>query len=260
MNSKLSPNTVERISVDKWQYWKEQTYYQKELRDRALGLAPEMESAKHIAHLVAENYHEGDVILDAGCGAGHYIRSLQKHLGTDFSYTGVDITAPHIADARQIFAAFPQYEFLEADVRELPFPDGEFAVTICCNTVPHVPNAAQALRELARVTKRLLLVRMLVGSETVITKKALTSEMDDKGEPCEYAYTNIYSEDFVWDAFGEPREKVEFLLPQYNEDSIRAHYARHSKDAGALSTTRMIDGSEAKGYLILPWRVVKLAR
>ena len=108
-----------------------------------------------------------------------------------------------------------------------------------------MPNAAQALRELARVTSRLLLVRMMVGSETLITKKAFNSQMDDKGEPCEFAYTNIYSEDFIWDALGEPREKVEFMLPQYDQDSIRAHYARHSKDAGALSTTRMIDGSEA---------------
>ena len=246
--------------VNNWQYWKERSYYQRELRDRALGLLPEMESAKQIARLVGGQYRDGDRILDAGCGTGHYILSLQKHLGKNFAYTGVDLTQQHISDARRIFSDYPHYTFLEGDVRSLPFAAGEFDITICCNTIPHVPRAAQALRELARVTRKMLLVRMLVGDQVLITKTAFTTTTGEDGEPSEFAYNNIYTRDFVAGAIGGRIEDLEFLPPHYDEASIRAHFERHSKDAGASWTTRIIDGCQVKGYLILPWMIVRMVR
>jgi SAM-dependent methyltransferase len=243
-------------SEKNWRYWDNAEYYQQELRQRALGQLPEMESAKCIARQVAAVFEAGDNILDAGCGAGHYLLSLKRVLAGDFDYKGVDVTAQHVSAAQSAFAGQSNISFQIGDVRELPFKDKEFSVTICANTIPHMPQAATALRELVRVTRKHLLVRMLVGNEILITKKAYSDRLDDQGEPIEFAYVNIYTGKFIIDSIGMPAEKVEFLTDDYDPAQIERHYERHRLEGGPSRTTRVLDGLQVKGYLLLPWKIV----
>lgn len=237
-------------------YWDTAQYYQSELRRRALGELPEMESAKAIARHVAAIFEPGDGILDAGCGTGHYWLSLRKLLTTDFAYTGVDLTAQHVLDAQRIFSDRPDVFFRTGDIRALPFGDKQFAITICANTIPHIPHAAEALRELVRVTRKHLFIRMLVGNENVITKKAYSDMMDGNGEPMEFAFVNIYTEKFVLAATGVPERRVAFLEDEFDPRQIDKHFDRHHEAAGVNRATRVIDGLQLKGYLLLPWRLV----
>ena len=241
-----------------WQYWKEAKYYQQELRQRALGELPEMESAKCVSEHVAEVFQPGDSVLDAGCGAGHYLLSLRKCLRGDFAYTGVDITPQHVADAQTIFSEWPNVSFQAGDIRRLPFKDKEFAITICANTIPHMPQAAMALRELARVTRNHLFVRMLVGNEILITKKAYSDTLDEQGEPVEFAYVNIYTEKFVIESSGAPARNVTFLADRFDPARIERHYERHRHAAGDNRATRVVEGLQFKGCLLLPWKIARL--
>jgi SAM-dependent methyltransferase len=241
-----------------WNYWKGAKYYQEELRRRALGELPEMESAKCVAEYVAAVFQPGDNLLDAGCGAGHYLLSLRKALRGDFAYTGIDLTAQHIADARAVFAGWPKVSFEVGDVRRLPFPDRAFALTVCANTLPHIPQAAAALRELARVTRRYLFVRTLIGNEILITKKAYSNQLDDQGEPVEFGYVNIYTAEFIVQASGVPAGKAAFLPDKYDAAALGRHYERHRQAAGDHRATRVVDGLQFKGYLLLPWKIARL--
>ena len=71
--------------MENWNYWTERTYYNDELRDRAKGIKTEMESAKQIAQLVFDKSQKTNSIIDIGCGAGHYILSLEKYLKNNFN-------------------------------------------------------------------------------------------------------------------------------------------------------------------------------
>jgi SAM-dependent methyltransferase len=241
-----------------WQYWKDAPYYQDELRHRAEGKSPEMQSARQLSRLVASASRPDDNILDAGCGSGHYLNSLRRVIRHPFSYLGLDITPQHITAARQVFREQPNVQFLQGDVRTLPFPDSYFGITVCANTIPHIPQAARALRELVRVTSRTLLVRMLIGNEVVITKKALSDEMDAAGEPMEFSYVNIYTEQFVRSALGNSGASISFLDDEFDPEEMDLHFRRHVPDAGIQRATRIIDGFQAKNYLLLPWKVLKV--
>ena len=85
--------------------------------------------------------------LDVGCGEGRLTRLLAS-LGHDA--VGVDRSSALIEEARR---AHPEGSYVVAPIDALPFPDGEAALVICVNVLPHVLELDAALRELARVLR-----------------------------------------------------------------------------------------------------------
>lgn len=240
-----------------WNYWTERSYYHKELSDRAKGLKEEMEAAIHISNMIYDNATAYSSILDAGCGTGHFILSLEKKLNTDFNYLGVDITEQHIKDAVEIFSNKPNYNFVLGDVRSLPVSDNSYDVAICSNTIPHIPNIDKAIKELIRVSKNDVFIRMLVGGEVLITKKALSRDFDENGEPKSYMYVNIYDEQYIKDIVGDLGELF-IYDDKFDVEKIMKHYEAHKEAAGANVATRIIEENQFKGYLMLPWKIVHI--
>lgn len=240
-----------------WNYWRDRVYYQEELKKRALGEKEEMESAKFITSLVVKESNDCDSILDVGCGTGHFILSLEKKIKKTFLYHGIDITEQHIIDANSIFGNIKEYTFQIGDIRNLPIKDKSFNVSICSNTIPHIPNIDKAIQELIRTTKNDIFIRMLIGNETLISKKALTDEMDENGEPISYMYVNIYKEDYIKKIIGDSF-KVKIYDDVFDEERIKTHYKKHSEIAGNNIATNIINNKQFKGYLMLPWKVVHI--
>ncbi|MCL9805098.1 class I SAM-dependent methyltransferase [Flavobacterium amniphilum] len=240
-----------------WNYWTKRDYYHKELRDRAKGLKDEMEAAKQIASVVESKSESYDSILDVGCGTGHFILSLEKKLNSQFKYLGIDITQQHIDDANEIFSANQNYKFEVGDIRDLKLDDKTFEVSICSNTIPHIPNIKKAINELIRVSKGDVFIRMLIGDEVLITKKALSDKFNELGEPEDFMYVNIYTKDFVKECIGDVGEM--FVYDDvYDAEKIMKHYNEHKEIAGANIATRIVEGMQFKGCLMLPWKIVHI--
>jgi len=89
----------------------------------------------------------GVKILDAGCGAGGACVEAAK-LGCEV--TGVDASRAMLEVARE---RAPEARFKEADLESLPFDDYAFDAVIAVNSVLYAADAAQAMKELARVTR-----------------------------------------------------------------------------------------------------------
>lgn len=69
---------------------------------------------------------QGDVVLDAGCGDGFYLGSMQRECG--FQAHGVDISIPAVNAAAK---RFPACEWIVANAdRFLPYPDRTFSVVL----------------------------------------------------------------------------------------------------------------------------------
>jgi SAM-dependent methyltransferase len=78
--------------------------------------------------------------LDFGCGVGRLTRSLAPHFRHCY---GVDVSAPMIAAARRLNAAFPNCEFVvnaNPDLRM--FPDGHFDLIYSVLVLQHLPTRA----------------------------------------------------------------------------------------------------------------------
>jgi SAM-dependent methyltransferase len=77
-------------------------------------------------------------VLDLGCGVGHSFELLAPR-----ETVGADIDAGALAgQARQTVVA---------DMRSLPFPDGEFASVLSVQSLEHVPDPERVVAEAARV-------------------------------------------------------------------------------------------------------------
>lgn len=63
----------------------------------------------------------GYSVLDAGCGYGRISEWVEN-------YTGVDFSPDFIGMAKQ---RYPGKRFIQADLKELPFADGQFNIAVC---------------------------------------------------------------------------------------------------------------------------------
>ena len=107
----------------------------------------EVVHAEHLArYLVAVQLAESRIVLDAACGEG-YGTDLLAGAGAR-SAVGVDVDERTVAHAR---AKYPAAEFVEADVRQLPFEDGAFELVVSFETIEHVSDPESVLDELRRV-------------------------------------------------------------------------------------------------------------
>ncbi len=100
--------------------------------------------ADRIAHL------RPDTFLDAGCGEGFVTELLGARLpGTKLSGFDFNPAAVRLAAVKN-----PDVGFVTASIYDLPYPDGSFDAVGCFEVLEHQADPTPALRELARVSSR----------------------------------------------------------------------------------------------------------
>ena len=90
--------------------------------------------------------HVDGSLLDVGCGSGAYVTTEELHARV----FGCDIRK------FDTWAASPT-RFAIADAPRLPFRGGSFDTVSCFETIEHLPEPIETVRELTRVTKRLVI-------------------------------------------------------------------------------------------------------
>ncbi|MEU6882391.1 methyltransferase domain-containing protein [Streptomyces sp. NPDC046712] len=111
-----------------------------------------------------EQSGSGTAVADLGCGPGHVAAWLAGHGAKS---VGIDLSAGMIAAGRR---RFPEVEFREGDLLELPADDGEFGAAVAFYSIIHLaPGELRAAFEETRRSLRpsgLLLLAFHVGQET----------------------------------------------------------------------------------------------
>jgi SAM-dependent methyltransferase len=96
---------------------------------------------RHVAaYALCERYLGPGRIADVGCGIGHSYRLLAPR-----ETVGIDVDPTVLGGQGR--------ETVAADMRRLPFADGEFDGAIAVHSIEHVPDPPRALAEIARVLK-----------------------------------------------------------------------------------------------------------
>ncbi len=94
---------------------------------------------RHVAaYALAADYLPAGRLLDLGCGIGH-----SYHLLAPRETVGVDIEAAVLEGQER--------ETIVADMRRLPFADGEFSSVLSVQSLEHVPDPERVVEEVARV-------------------------------------------------------------------------------------------------------------
>ncbi|MGI6604808.1 MAG: class I SAM-dependent methyltransferase [Firmicutes bacterium] len=111
-----------------------------------------LEATEELIQLCA--LKDGMCVLDVGCGVGVTACQLVKRLGC--TVVGVDLSSGMLEHARhraEREGVADRVEFLEADARELPFPDSSFDAVIAESVTVFIAEKAMALGEYVRVAK-----------------------------------------------------------------------------------------------------------
>lgn len=233
------------------------------LYKRATGELPEMESSKAAAARLKTVLRPGDRLLDVGCGAGHYLRSLNHVVDVPFDYLGLDATPGYVELAKKALAGRPRTRFGVADIYRLGEADAAHDVVMCNNVLLHLPSIEQPLRELCRVARRFVLIRTMVGQNAFRIQEVLPDEhgnevFDEKGEPKVFHYFNIYGRDYVRRILeADPRVRS-VKIREDAEFDAGAIKRQEGYTPGNPNVTRMVDGRQVSGYIICPWSFIEI--
>lgn len=156
----LKSVAAEDVTTKHTQAWKSQDIPEKqralvdrELREMYRGaLRPPFRSLNEVLSRVLQT---GDSLLEVGCSSGYYSEVISYLIPKRCTYTGVDYSDPMIRMAQQLY---PQTSFAVASGDDLPFQDRSFDVVISGSVLQHCPNYPEHIVEIARVTKRSLLL------------------------------------------------------------------------------------------------------
>ncbi|OGV13386.1 MAG: hypothetical protein A2237_00015 [Stygiobacter sp. RIFOXYA2_FULL_38_8] len=250
---------------ESWRIWDKDKEYGDLFYRRAIGELPEMESSKALAKKVNEIITENDRILDVGCGGGHYLRSLDKKIKSSFSYTGIDQTEYYIKRAKEAFllalnenSLRTKTEFKVGDIFNIPVEDNNSEVVICNNVFLHLPSIEKPLKELIRVSKKHIIIRTLIGTNSFRIKQIeLPETYTEYGEPLNFHYYNIYSEDYIRNILNKQAGVENYYL----QDDLDYDPSVFSNDTNYISKkpddlTTTINGIQLNGYILEPWKFI----
>jgi SAM-dependent methyltransferase len=89
--------------------------------------------------------------LDAGCGTGEALNWLLGEVTSSGKVVGVDLSAAHVAAAKQ--RAAPEIQILRADLLDDLFAPGSFDLVWCVNTINHLIDPARGVAHLAMLLR-----------------------------------------------------------------------------------------------------------
>jgi len=114
-----------------------------------------------------------ELVLDVGCGIG-LLREYLRELGFDGLYIGLDILEDRIVEARK--NRDHGSDLVLADAHHLPFRDRVFDLTALI-TVAHLLRIESSLKELERVSRRILIVTILKGLKSSAKLSKIVREL-----------------------------------------------------------------------------------
>jgi ubiquinone/menaquinone biosynthesis C-methylase UbiE len=102
---------------------------------------------------IRPHLHEGDRVLDVGCGQGTLGRALMDAPGPAVTVEGLE-RRPRDGEPIRVIA----YEGLEGG-KSIPLPDNSFDVVILADVLHHERDPDRLIAECARIARRLLIIK-----------------------------------------------------------------------------------------------------
>lgn len=251
--------------TDNWRIWNKDKAYGDLLYKRATGDLDEMESSKALCKILSPFYENRMKVLDVGCGAGHYLRSLRLRIDENMDYTGVDATEYYVELARKAFGNASR--FLYGNISNLQFKDNSFDIVICNNLILHLPPPPiKPISELIRVSSKYIVIRTVFGERNYLIKEVRSSDdkiqglpiregnlIDQEGKPLVCNYFNMYTEQYFRDIVANINENIGMKIvcdDYWNPFDTTA--------VAGKTATKVIGGKQVSGNLLLDWRFIVL--
>jgi len=115
-----------------------------------IGISKDIIVQEHIArYIFANNYVQNKIVLDAACGSGYGSYMMAQTAKTVY---GVDISDTALNMANKLYHA-ENTIYSKGDIRILNFKNNTFDVVVSFETIEHILQGSEFLRECHRVLK-----------------------------------------------------------------------------------------------------------
>ncbi|WP_281777717.1 class I SAM-dependent methyltransferase [Croceibacter atlanticus] len=173
-----------------------------------------------IDQILKERYHNGQTILDAGCGSG---RNLKWFYQNDFEIFGIDSDSEFLATAKQNYPEAAS-NFTVGTLDNLPYGENRFDHILCCAVLHFAKNETHftaMFSELIRVLgpNGILLIRM--ASNIGMDGNAPKITFKDNGQKGTYYLT---------------RARINQLVKEFNLTPLEAVKTTNVQDERAMTT------------------------
>lgn len=93
-------------------------------------------------------------LLDIACGTGRFLAEVKRNWPR-LAVTGLDLSAPYLAEARRNLAPWSRVDLVEGNAEAMPLPDGAFDAVTAIFLFHELPRKARArvAAEIARVLR-----------------------------------------------------------------------------------------------------------
>ncbi len=100
-------------------------------------------------------------ILDVGCGQGLPMQMIKMRMRVKKS-VGVDLFEPYLKECKRKKI---HHEYVESDIRKLPFKDKSFDVVIALQVLEHLPkkDSWKVLEKMEKIARKQIIVAMPIG-------------------------------------------------------------------------------------------------
>ena len=237
---------------------KEDKYGQMFLK-RAVGKLNEMESSKALAKIIHSHIKNKSKILDAGCGVGHYLRSILNLSNKNFQYYGIDLTQNYINLAKKVKWKV-KTNFKKMNVEKLSFKKNSFDICICSNVLLHLENPNLALKKLVIATKKFIVIRTLISEKDYITKEVINNKnknnFTNSINPNDFVYYNSFSKKTIkfWIKSAKKNCSIKYIKDQdFVANKIKQDSIYRQKKT---SNTKILMNKQFNGPLMLNWYFV----
>lgn len=184
-------------------------------RARAEGSVEEMTCAGQAAEVYQSIAENGESLLDIGCGAGHFYRSLRAR-SLHLDYYGIDPTEAFIRVGREALADLnlPPERLQTIRIEDL------YASTdhvLCMNVLSYLDGFRRPLERLLNSTRKTLLLRESFYEEAKL--QFIEDHYLDKG-PAKRVNVNTYALEEVCDFIDGLGFKTTFIEDRYSNGSV----------------------------------------
>ncbi|MDB2559453.1 class I SAM-dependent methyltransferase [Porticoccaceae bacterium] len=241
-----------------WDYFKKDRYYSEKLRDR-LESGVVMRSANALAQYLIKHAKERPLsIADFGAGPGHYVTAF-KELGCNIRrYHGVDFDFDNIKFGNDYFSDDQSIEFSCLDItKDIGIALKGADTVISANTLPHIPCVESFFTQVASANNvRLVVCRMLIGSECIQIKKHLSNTDFSNLFLKDYQHNNVYSLDYLAQFFSslEWDISVENDIQDWSLKDAAPIAEDVKNEFYSNRVSRSVGDMTFKGDVFMPWR------
>ncbi len=235
-----------------WNIWENKSEIERSIQ-RVKGTLPEMECAKQLTEIVKKYYKQNSSVLDFGCAAGHFYKSLRK-MDKNISYTGFDSTKPYIEFAKIYFKDNPKTVFEQQNIFSLSKRYfNKFDIVFCSNVLLHLPSIDLAIKNLIKATKKYCIIRTLVSENTHLSKFYHTDKTNKKNVLDSFQFQNTYSYNLIKQKIRKiGKYKVSFVKDKFNGNQINKEYKKYNKKYPGL--TKFIQNIQISGSKVFEWK------